>query len=233
MIEPAGMTIAGHGLAVHEDERRVFGYTETGFPASGLKRLFPSHQLLFLKQVHSERIVMPAEWRPGIEADGLLLDRPGVVAVIQTADCLPLFFFDDKGRRGGVIHVGWRGLLQGIEQNLAMLLGREIGSCSFFLGPSIEKKCYEVGEELRDLFAKKAYANEIFCYKRPGKYSLDLKVGLKSSLSVLGVAPERIQDCGLCTYCSGGRFPSYRRDGKTGGRIFNFVALRGEGSAGT
>jgi len=209
----------------------VFGYTENGFPAAGLKRLFPSQRLLFLRQVHGARIVTPLEWQPGIEADGLLLDRPGDVAVVQTADCLPLFFFEDGGRRGGVIHAGWRGLLQGIEEKLAGLLGQELDRYTFFLGPAIEKKCYEVGEELRELFANKTYAVDIFSFKRPGKYALDLKAGLKSSLAALGVAPGRIQDSGLCTYCSGGRFPSYRRDGKTGRRIFNFLALRGSAGA--
>jgi len=232
LIELAARTAAGHGLSIHEDERLAFGYTESGFPAVDLKRLFPSQQLLFLKQAHGNRIIAPRDWRPGIEADGILLDRPGVVAVIQTADCLPLFFFADDGQCGGVIHVGWRGLQQGIEERLAALLGSELGEFSFFLGPGIEKKCYEVGENLLELFAEKAYVKEVFSMNRPGRYALDLKAGLKSSLSALGIAPGRIQDCRLCTYCSGGRFPSYRRDGKTGKRIFNFLVLKGGGHAG-
>ncbi len=55
---------------------------------------------------------------------------------------------------------------------------------------------------------------------------MDLTSGLKLSLAALGVAAERIQDSGLCTFCSAGRFPSYRRDGKTGKRIFNFLLLK-------
>jgi len=42
----------------------------------------------------------------------------------------------------------------------------------------------------------------------------------------------RIHDAGLCTFCSGGRFPSYRRDGKTGRRIFNFLQLKQGSRAG-
>ncbi len=40
------------------------------------------------------------------------------------------------------------------------------------------------------------------------------------------IAAGRIRDAGLCSYCSNGRFPSYRRDGKTGRRIFNFLLLK-------
>ena len=161
-----------------------------------------------------------------MEADGLILERPGVVAVVQTADCLPLFFFDDERRCGGVVHVGWRGLLQGIEEKLVERLGGGLAGFSFYLGPAIERSCYEVGEELPELFAKKPYAKDIFALVNHGKYAMDLKAGVKLSLAARGVAADRIQDCGLCTFCSGGRFPSYRRDGKTGRRIFNFLQLK-------
>ncbi len=146
--------------------------------------------------------------------------------MIQTADCLPLFFFDRDQSRGGVIHVGWRGLQQGIETKLISLLGRDRGKYDFYLGPAIERKCYEVGEELPVLFRGKTYADRIFTALGGGKYSMDLKYGLILSLDEAGIRPERIHDSGLCTYCSNGRFPSYRRDGKTGMRIFNFIMLK-------
>jgi hypothetical protein len=232
LIDLAETEFAGHFLALHESAALVLGFTGGDFPAAGLKRLFPGRPLLFLKQVHSDRIAAAADWRAGLEADGLFLDRPGAVAVIQTADCLPLFFFDDARRRGGVIHVGWRGLLAGIEERLAERLGADLGSFSFFLGPAIEKNCYEVGEEIPPLFAAKKYAKEIFSSKGRGKYAMDLKAGLALSLKALGVAAGRIQDSGLCTFCSGGRFPSYRRDGGTGKRIFNFLLLKNGQPAG-
>lgn len=229
MIDPVAGRVAGHGLALHEDDGLVFGFTDAGFPAPALKRLFPDKPLLFLKQVHAERIVSEGEWHAGAEADGLLLERPGAVAVIQTADCLPLFFFSDERRCGGVVHVGWRGLLQGIEEKLVARLGGRLASFSFYLGPAIERACYEVGRELPDLFAKKPYGKDIFSKNENGNYAMDLKAGVKLSLATLGVAAGRIHDSRLCTYCSAGRFPSYRRDGKTGRRIFNFLQLK-EGS---
>lgn len=225
LTEPARETFAGHGLAIHRDGRLSFGYTEDGFPAAALKALFPGRKLLFLRQVHSARIVSEDEWRPGIEADGILLERPGAVAVIQTADCLPLFFYRPDRGPGGVLHVGWRGLQQGIEEALARRLGGDLKGCDFLLGPAIEGACYEVGEELLDLFSKKAYNKDIFTFSRPGKYRLDLRRGVTLALTALGAAADRILDCGLCTFCTGGRFPSFRRDGAGGGRIYNFLLL--------
>jgi hypothetical protein len=226
LTDPVAGAFAGHGLAIHEDDGLAFGFTAAGFPAAALKELFPSRPLLFLKQVHADLIVSDGEWHAGMEADGLLLERPGVVAVVQTADCLPLFFFSRGRRRGGVVHVGWRGLLQGIEARLVERLGGGLAEYSFYLGPAIERSCYEVGEELPELFAKKPYGKDIFSKTRDGKYAMDLKAGVRLSLAGLGVAAGSIRDSGLCTYCSGGRFPSYRRDGQTGRRIFNFLQLK-------
>ena len=221
----------GHGLTVCENERLLFGYTAMGFTSASLQRFLPGTPLLFLKQVHSDRIVSQAEWRPATQGDGLILDRPGAAAVIQTADCLPLFFINHGQDRGGVIHVGWRGLQTGIETKLVALLAGDIGNYDFYLGPAIESKCYEVGEEMPPLFRDKAYAGRIFAPLGRGKYAMDLKAGLSFSLRALGVAPERIRDSGICTFCASGRFPSYRRDGKTGKRIFNFLMLKDSAAA--
>ena len=231
MTDPVLRQLAGESLYVHEEEKLIYGYTTRNFPPTVLKRLLPGVPILFLKQVHSDRIITPGEWRPGVEADGMLLRGEGAAALIQTADCLPLFFFDDERRCGGVLHVGWRGLQQGIEERLAERLGEELRRFRFYLGPGIEGNCYEVGEDVREKFAKKPYSNAIFTPVRPGKHLLDLKAGLKLSLLALGAAPERIRDSGLCTFCSRGLFPSFRRDGGTGRRIFNFLMLRGGSGA--
>jgi YfiH family protein len=216
----------GLSLQAHEDARIIFGYTHSHFTAAALQRFFKPRPLVFLKQVHSGRIIKVTGRQQLDEADGILLTTPGTVAVVQTADCVPLFFYADDRSTGGVIHVGWRGLCQGIEKNLLAMLPESTGRYTFYLGPAIEKKCYAVGEDLRVLFAAKPYAKEIFTPTADGKYLLDLKEGLRLSLVDSGISADKIHDCAICTYCSGDRFPSFRRDGKTGKRIFNFLALK-------
>lgn len=227
MTDPVLQEVGGRRLFLHRERHLVFGYTTIDFNSIDLKALFPGQPLLLLRQVHGDRVLAEGEWRPGIQGDGLLVGRGGAVAVIQTADCLPLFFCDDERRRGGVLHVGWRGLKHGIEERLARMLGHSLGNFSFHLGPGIEGGCYEVGEELREEFSEKSYAKDIFAPLRPGKLLLDLKEGLKRALRGLGVGAGRIGDSGLCTYCACGIFPSYRREGGTGRRVFNFLTLDG------
>jgi len=216
----------GHTIHVYENARIIFGFSEKGFSAAALKRFFKPQPLLFLKQIHSARIVTDREWQAGSESDGIFLEKPGPVAVIQTADCLPLFFFKDDFSVGGVIHVGWRGLWQEIEKTLLKLIPGKRENYLFYLGPAIGKKCYPVGEELVRLFREKPYGENIFTPGRDGKYLMDLKAGLVMSLLNAGIAAAQIQDCGLCTFCLKNRFPSFRRDGKTGKRIYNFLSLR-------
>ena len=47
-----------------------------------------------------------------IPADGAVTSRAGVVCAVLTADCLPVIFASRDGRRVGVAHAGWRGLLE-------------------------------------------------------------------------------------------------------------------------
>jgi polyphenol oxidase len=216
----------GHAMQVFENARIIFGFSEINFSAVALQRFFKPQPLLFLKQIHSTRILKDNEWQAGSEGDGLLLEKSGPVAVIQTADCMPLFFFNNNFTVGGVIHIGWRGLWQGIEKILLEMVPGARENYFYFMGPAIEKKCYPVGEELYRLFKDKPYGDKIFTPLDAGKYLMDLKAGLNLSLLNGGIAAVRIQDCGLCTFCSKNRFPSYRRDGKTGKRIFNFLTLR-------
>jgi hypothetical protein len=87
-----------HAMQVYENAGIIFGFSEINFSAAALKRFFQPQPLLFLKQIHSARIIKAREWQAGSESDGLLLEKPGVVAVIQTADCLPLFFLPTISR---------------------------------------------------------------------------------------------------------------------------------------
>ncbi len=228
LIELEPRSFAGHGLALHDGARLVFGFTDAGFPAAGPEAAVPLPAAPLpeagpLPDASSAtRSGMPA-WRP----TALLLERPGIVAVVQTADCLPLFFFNDERSRGGILHVGWRGLQQGIEEKLGERLGGGLGRLSLLPGAGHRKKMLRGRRGAARIICEEVLCQRIIQHHVAAASTLmDLKGGLKLSLAALGVAPGRIQDSGLCTFCSGGRFPSYRRDGKTGRRIFNFLLLK-------
>lgn len=169
-----------------------------------------------------------------LDGDGWLLSEHGVPIIIQTADCVPLSFWNREHSRAGILHIGWRGLHSGIIDTLKSNFGGKPinpGEFGFFLGPCIERDCYEVGPEMVDLFRSVQPASDFFSSVQKGeegdrKFFFDLKGAIAASLIEWGASVDDIEDSGLCTFCNPVRFPSYRRDGKTGKRIYNFLLLK-------
>ncbi|MCR4338107.1 MAG: polyphenol oxidase family protein, partial [Candidatus Omnitrophica bacterium] len=52
--------------------------------------------------------------RQDIVADGVVTNRPEIVLTIRTADCFPIFFYDDRREVISLAHAGWRGAQQRI-----------------------------------------------------------------------------------------------------------------------
>lgn len=235
-------SVNGCFINYYENDRIVFGFTERGFTLQTLAGVFGC-PLKELKQVHSDIVrfssriptVHPPFEEPVMEGDGIILDETGTMAVIKTADCTPLFFRDENHTVGGVVHIGWQGLYKGIEKKIPALLEKRSippDNLYFYLGPAIEKFCYEVGTDLYEKFSLKGYRDNIFSKKtgrETGKYWMDVREGISRSLEEMGVPAQRITKSGLCTYCETERFPSYRRDkGPDDGnrRIYSFLALK-------
>lgn len=226
----------GSHINIYNADFVTMGFTETRTTLRDLAALFRDRELVELKQVHSDIIRHPgknkpgAEWDCNTEGDGIILDRPDRVAVIKTADCTPLFFWDQDGSIGGVLHIGWQGLLKSIEKKLLERLaqmGVNPAEIFFYMGPAIEKSCYEVGPDLYEKFAVHGFCNHIF-ESHPlnrGKFVMDVKRGIRLSLEAEGVPGDRIGESGLCTYCDSERFPSYRRHRGSGQRIYSFLTL--------
>ncbi|UCH95317.1 MAG: peptidoglycan editing factor PgeF [Candidatus Aminicenantes bacterium] len=233
-----------HFINIYETPRIIMGFTEIHFSFQDLSCLFSPYKLVELRQVHSDILHFSSQIEPGSEGDGIILDQQGTAAVIKTADCTPLFFWDKNGSIGGVVHIGWKGLLKGIEKKLLELLKRrsvnhDIQQLNIYLGPSIEKKCYEVGPDLYERFSLKTYRDDIFYPLYPlytdtddGKYFMDLKKGIRLSLKESGISDHQVLESGLCTFCEKDRFPSHRRHPAAGKRIYNFLLLKIPGRGG-
>jgi len=240
----------GHYTNEFRSHGVVFGFTELNFLFEELGEMYLPYKPLMLKQVHSDIIFFTSEVAAGgeveVEGDGLILDEPDKIAVIETADCTPMFFWypGDKPVIGGVIHVGWRGLWQDIEKKTLLRLKEKIGEINLsdfhvFLGPAIEGDCYEVKEDVWENFKEKSYRDKILIpFQKDMKntidnsknrdnhekyWKLDVKKGVRYSLQEIGVPGENIGETSLCTFCEAGRFPSYRRAKGTGQRIHNYL----------
>ena len=68
----------------------------------------------WLEQVHGTEITNLDQPDPRKRADGSFTCRSGVVSVILTADCAPIFLTDRQGTFVALLHGGWRGIAAGI-----------------------------------------------------------------------------------------------------------------------
>jgi len=182
--------------------------------------------LLLLKQVHG-CIVWPAPWEGLPEGDAGLVERPGLIVAVETADCLPILLVDPQRRAAAAVHAGWRGTAAGIAERAVEALvarGSRRGELIAALGPGIGACCYEVGQELRSAFAEDAAA--VFQPGPRGKSHLDVRLANVRQLGRAGLAAERIYHVAECTSCHPALYYSFRRDGLDAGRMLNFVGWR-------
>jgi YfiH family protein len=191
-------------------------WLEHGF---GTRSFLPPESLATLRQIHSDIAVYADRVGCLGEGDALLCDTPGLRIGMKTADCLPILLVDDLHRTVAAVHAGWRGIVncvvisalramstrwQTSPQNLHVAIGPGIGKC-----------CFEVGPEVAVQFGEPAMRTHI-----------DLEAANRRQLIEAGVAPERIYSSGLCTFCNGERFNSFRRDRELAGRMMSFAGIR-------
>lgn len=227
-IELERIEFRGNFLNVFRNKRMALGFTEIGFTGRDLAEYFPGTTGIELKQVHSNRILCSGRIRPETEGDGIILEERKKMAIIKTADCVPLFFWHRDFTEGGILHVGWKGLEQKIELALIKDLKnrrRNPKDFRFFLGPAIESECYPVGREVFLKFYRHFYRDQVFFHRADGQYSLDIKAALRLSLVHSGTTSDHIMDSKICTFCQQNRFPSYRRERGIKDRIFNFLVF--------
>lgn len=176
----------------------------------------------WLRQVHGARVVDAARvGKEPVEADAAWTDRPGVVAAIQMADCLPVLLADACGRCVGVAHAGWRGLAAGVIQATARAMRAGIGDPAApllaYLGPAIGPDHFEVGREVvvavQDGLPGVSLQHA-FVARGEGKFLADLYALARLALGQVQV--HEVHGGGLCTVCDPARFYSHRRDHVTG-----------------
>jgi YfiH family protein len=198
-------------LAVHVgDEARAVAANRARLRAA----LRLSTEPRWLEQVHGTR-VLDLDREDVAAADGAVTSRPGVVCAVLTADCLPVLLCDREGRRIGVAHAGWRGLLNGVLPAAVAALRGDPEHLVAWLGPAIGQAAYEVGDDVRDAFvARRPSAADRFERNARGRWQADLYGLARDALADAGV--RSVHGGGFCTYTQADRFFSHRREAPCG-----------------
>jgi polyphenol oxidase len=191
---------------------------------------------IFARQVHGNHVAVVDELIPGVtlsdkgvasipETDALVTRCRNTALFILTADCLPVFIVDPQTPAIGLAHAGWKGSLLNIAaetlQTMTQAFGSKPENCIAWLSVAIGPCCYEVNDEMLDMFHSQYREMTGFHQGR----MLDLSAVNRYQLLQSGILPENIYQTQYCTKHDAGLFYSYRRDASKSGRIASFLCL--------
>jgi polyphenol oxidase len=160
------------GFTDWDSRARVLENRKKFFHAIGADKL----RAVTLRQIHSD-VALRADASGGaahtdtnentLQGDALFTRDPGILLVVQTADCIPILLADTTRHAIAAIHAGWRGTLRRIAAKTLGRMQMEFGTrpedVIAALGPGIGRCCYEVGSEVaRDFDAQFPNAREWF-----------------------------------------------------------------------
>ncbi|HEV8551382.1 MAG TPA: peptidoglycan editing factor PgeF [Polyangiaceae bacterium] len=193
----------------------------------------PKDRVYYLSQVHGAvtHVLTGTETPEGVlalEGDALVSRVPTVACAVRSADCVPVLVADRRSGAVAAIHAGWRGVVRGaVEAGVAALreLTGEEGELVAAIGPHIRAEAFEVSEDVaRELEAASPVGAVV---ERGGpKPHVSLARIVSGKLHALGLAASAVDDVGGCTVSEPGRFFSFRRDGKIGGRHLSAIVPR-------
>ncbi len=181
--------------------------------ALGLNR----QELVIPKQVHSKNVEICNSGVRVEETDAVCSENTDCVLSIQVADCVPLFLVDKEKKNFGLVHAGWRGISAGILTNTVtklIHLGSRMEHIIALIGPSIQQCCFEIGPEVAESFGDRFMINGT-----GERFFLDLQGVIRMQLENRNVHADHIHTLDECTCCQPEKYHSFRRSGKTAGRM--------------
>lgn len=190
-------------------------------------------------QTHTDTIRKVENQAAGIytedfqNVDGLITDKENKILSLSFADCTALYFYDPVKNVIGNIHSGWQGTYKEIGRKAVHKLKEEYGCnpedliCA--IGPYIKKCCFEVDEDVRDMFYEKFRnlneIDKIITKSKNSKYYIDTGLINRIILMQEGVMEGNIIYSDICTKCNSEKLHSYRVEKQNSGRNTSLIAI--------
>ncbi len=184
--------------------------------------------IILMKQRHTNTVFIVDS--PNLNylpvADAMLTNMKNVKLGVKTADCLPILLYNPESVLIGVIHSGWRGIVNRVISNTIDLLKNFYNArpehTYLAIGPSIGSCCYEVGRDVYESISSTMDTGDAFKEKTKQKWLLNLRKMAGYEITSNGVPESNIFNIDICTRCSDD-FYSYRA-GKEGRQI-SYITL--------
>lgn len=217
--------------AVDENFRRIaeiFGTTPDRIVCS--KQTHTTNVRLVTEEDCGKGVLYPVDYD---DVDGLITNVPGILLCTSYADCVPLYFADVKNKAIGLGHSGWRGTVcrmgEAMLKSMHDAFGTKPEDVIAAIGPSICRDCYEVGEEVAEVFRQSFPEEWRFLLsegKEAGKYQLDLWEANRRVLLGAGILSDHLAVTDICTCCNSEYLFSHRASKGKRGNLGAFMELR-------
>lgn len=183
---------------------------------------YNNNDLKYMNQIHGNKVVIVNKQSPNLtdNCDALVTNEINLPLMVMVADCIPIFLKDEKKGVFAVVHAGRNSTFLKIVQKTLDLM-KDKFDCNMkdiyaYLGPSIQKCCYEVSSELEQV-VKKSFGEEFSKNRYIDLQGINLKQLKEYNVS-------NIEISNICTKCSKEPFFSYRKDKNTG--RFALIGIR-------
>ena len=179
---------------------------------------------IFPNQTHSSNVKIINKSKSYNDTDAIISTSTDFGLGILIADCAPIFLYNINTNHFALVHSGWRGAankITSITLKKMIEIGNNPSNIMAVVGPSIGKCCFEIGEEVSGLFDSTYLVS-----KGKSKYNLDLKGSIREELISIGLNQKYIFIDSNCTFCEENKFFSYRREGKSSGRMMAIMGWR-------
>ena len=190
-------------------------YTYKGYTLENLIKDLNIDNYYILKQIHSNKVFDITNIPKNYEGDGLITNKSNIALVTKSKDCNSIFIIDTKNKILGNIHSGWKGTLKSIITIAINQMKEKYNSASkdikIVFNPSIRECCFEVDNDVYDLFIKK-YKDKSYYQKVGNKYLINLVKIIKDDAKKLEIKEENIIDNNICTLCNRKLFNSHRNN---------------------
>ena len=187
-----------------------------------LQNLIGASHIAWMKQIHGKHVVEVgiSDRAELADTDACWTRERGIGLAVLPADCLPIVITSEKQDWLGIAHAGWRGLASGIIGELISCYLYSPSELVAWIGPSISKEKYEVGQEVWSIFDEQHSGSVLMDSSDSSseKRFLNLVSVAENQLIEAGVG--KVYSSGLCSY-SDARFFSARRVQRSATREFD------------
>ena len=158
----------------------------------------------------------------GLECDALYTRIKGIPLCIFHADCVPIFFIDEKEDLVGIIHAGFKGTMKHIAYKaIKEVVNKEklnISDLKFYIGPFRMKQSFEVDEMSKKAIIEAGFETTI----KDGYFDNGLANIL--DLKKLGIEDEQIKIANLDTVSDDRFYSAYQKTPV--GRLVSLIYLK-------